>query len=205
MTETAESQGDDRIVRESGTDARIAMIVRPVLEGIGYRLVRVRLSGQNGPTLQIMAEQPDGTMTVEDCETVSRALSPALDIEDPVSGAYNLEISSPGIDRPLVRKTDFAAAKGHIVKLETSVLLGDRKRFRGRIAETDEDKVVIARDQPAYGEEAGIEIPFDIIADARLVLTDDLIRDALKKDKQLRHERKKRRHETPEEMGQDEI
>ncbi|MGN6582891.1 MAG: ribosome maturation factor RimP [Rhizobiaceae bacterium] len=205
MTETAESQGDDRIIRESGTDARIAMIVRPVLEGIGYRLVRVRLSGQNGPTLQIMAERPDGSMTVEDCETVSRALSPALDVEDPVSGAYNLEISSPGIDRPLVRKSDFASAKGHIVKIETSVLLGDRKRFRGRIAETNGERVAIERDQPAYGEEAKVDIPFDAIADARLVLTDDLIRDALKKDKQLRQERKKRRRETADETGQEEI
>jgi ribosome maturation factor RimP len=205
MTGTAASQDDDRIIRESGTDARIAMIARPVLEAIGYRLVRARLSGQNGPTLQIMAERPDGTMTVEDCETVSRALSPALDVEDPVSGAYNLEISSPGIDRPLVRKTDFAAATGHIVKLETSVLLCGRKRFRGRIAETDEDKVVIERDQPAYGEEAKVEIPFDAIAEARLVLTDDLIRDALKKDKQLRHERKKRRRETADEGEQDKI
>lgn len=205
MTETAESQGDDRIIRESGTDARIAMIVRPVLEGIGYRLVRVRLSGQNGPTLQIMAERPDGSMTVEDCETVSRALSPALDVEDPVSGAYNLEISSPGIDRPLVRKSDFASAKGHIVKIETSVLLGDRKRFRGRIAETNDERVAIERDQPAYGEEAKVDIPFDAIADARLVLTDDLIRDALKKDKQLRQERKKRRRETADETGQEEI
>jgi ribosome maturation factor RimP len=205
MTETAESQSDDRIIRESGTDARIAMIVRPVLEGIGYRLVRVRLSGQNGPTLQIMAERPDGSMTVEDCETVSRALSPALDVEDPVSGAYNLEISSPGIDRPLVRKSDFAAAEGHIVKIETSVLLGDRKRFRGRIAETSDERVAIERDQPAYGEETKVEIPFDAIADARLVLTDDLIRDALKKDKQLRQERKKRRREAADEIGQEEI
>ena len=205
MTETAESHSDDRIIRESGTDARIAMIVRPVLEGIGYRLVRVRLSGQNGPTLQIMAERPDGSMTVEDCETVSRALSPALDVEDPVSGAYNLEISSPGIDRPLVRKGDFAAAQGHIVKIETSVLLGERKRFRGRITAIDGERVAIERDQPAYGEEAKVEIPFDIIADARLVLTDDLIRDALKKDKQLRQERKKRRREPADEIGQEEI
>jgi len=204
MTETATSQGDDRIIRESGTDARVAMIVRPVLEGIGYRLVRVRLSGQNGPTLQIMAERPDGTMTVEDCEAVSHALSPALDVEDPLSGAYNLEISSPGIDRPLVRKSDFAAATGHLVKIETSVLLNDRKRFRGRIEEADEVRVVVERDQPAYGEEARIEIPFDAIADARLVLTDDLIRDALKKDKQLRQERKKRRRDAADETGQEE-
>ena len=104
MTATA-SEGDDRIIRESGIDARIALIVQPVLRGIGFRLVRVHLSGQNGLTLQIMAEREDGTMTVEDCEEVSRAVSPALDVDDPIEKAYHLEVSSPGIDRPLVRKS----------------------------------------------------------------------------------------------------
>ena len=111
MTATA-GIGDDRIVRESGIDARVASIVQPVLGGMGFRLVRVRLSGQNGLTLQIMAEREDGTMTVEDCEEVSRAISPALDVEDPIDKAYHLEVSSPGIDRPLVRKSDFAAGPG---------------------------------------------------------------------------------------------
>jgi ribosome maturation factor RimP len=104
---TDEKTGDDRIIRESGIDARIASIVQPVLRGVGFRLVRVRLSGQHGLTLQIMAERDDGTMTVEDCEEVSRAVSPALDVEDPIEKAYHLEVSSPGIDRPLVRKSDF--------------------------------------------------------------------------------------------------
>ena len=98
MNEPGATEIDDRIVRESGTDARIAAIVAPVLDAIGYRLVRVRLTGQNGLTLQIMAERPDGTMTVEDCEEVSRAGSPALDVEDPIDKAYHLEVSSPGID-----------------------------------------------------------------------------------------------------------
>jgi ribosome maturation factor RimP len=191
---TAGTQGgqDDRIIRESGVDARIAAIVQPVLDAIGFRLVRVRLSGQNGTTLQIMAERPDGTMTVEDCEAASRVLSPALDVEDPIQGAYQLEISSPGIDRPLVRRSDFAAAKGHLAKIETSVRLADRKRFRGRIAEIADDGVLVERDQAAYGEEPSIRIPFAAIAEARLVLTDDLVRDALKKDKQVRREMKKR-------------
>jgi ribosome maturation factor RimP len=205
MTETAASHGDDRIIRETGTDARIALIVTPVLEGMGYRLVRVRFSGQNGATLQIMVERPDGTMMVEDCEEVSRALSPALDVEDPVSGAYNLEVSSPGIDRPLVRKSDFAAAKGHVVKVETAIPVDDRKRFRGRIAEVTGEVVTVERDQVAYGEAAKADIPFDVITDARLVLTDDLIRDALKKDKQLRQERKRRRREGPEEIDPERI
>lgn len=189
----SETVNDDRLVRESGTDARIAAIVAPVLRTIGFRLVRVRLSSQNGLTLQIMAERDDGTMTVEDCEEVSKALSPVLDVEDPVEKAYHLEISSPGIDRPLVRKSDFAAAVGHVVKLETSVLIGDRKRFRGKIAEVGEEGFVIERDVPAYGEEPTVRIPFEAVDEARLVLTDDLIRAALKEDKKARQERKKQR------------
>lgn len=205
MTEDTNAiAGDDRIVRESGIDARVASIVMPVLRGIGYRLVRVRLSGQHGLTLQIMAERDDGTMTVEDCEEVSRAVSPALDVDDPIDKAYHLEVSSPGIDRPLVRKSDFTTWQGHLVKLETSILVADRKRFRGRIAEADEEAVVIERDQPAYGEEPRVRIPFVAIADARLILTDDLIRDALSKDNQARKEARKRRGETVEDDAEDE-
>jgi len=192
-TATGGQAGDDRIIRESGIDARVALIVIPVLAAIGFRLVRVRLFGQNGLTLQIMAERADGTMTVEDCEEVSRALSPVLDVEDPIEKAYHLEVSSPGIDRPLVRKSDFAAWTGHLVKLETSILVADRKRFRGRIAEADGGGVLIERDQAAYGDEPTVRIPFEAIAEARLVLTDDLIRDALTKDKKARQEAKKRR------------
>ena len=194
MTATA-TDSDDRIIRESGMDARVASIIQPVLRAVGFRLVRVRLSGQNGLTLQIMAEREDGTMTVEDCEEVSRAVSPALDVDDPIEKAYHLEVSSPGIDRPLVRKSDFVAWTGHLVKMETSILVADRKRFRGKIAAADEGGVLIERDQAAAGEEPGIRVPFEAIAEARLVLTDDLIRDALSKDNQARKEAKKRRGE----------
>jgi ribosome maturation factor RimP len=187
MTEAG--KGDDRIVRESGTDARIALIVEPVLAADGYRLVRVRLSGQNGLTLQIMAEREDGTMTVEDCEAVSRLLSPVLDVEDPIDKAYHLEISSPGIDRPLVRKSDFADAVGRLVKVETSVQVAGRKRFRGRIVATDDAGFTVETDKPAIGEDFKTTLPFEAIAEARLVLTDDLIRDALRKDKMLREGR----------------
>ncbi|MDH6231001.1 ribosome maturation factor RimP [Mesorhizobium soli] len=193
--ETGNIEGDDRIIRESGIDARVAAIIAPVLRATGFRLVRVRLFGQNGLTLQIMVEREDGTMTVEDCEEVSRAVSPVLDVDDPVEKAYHLEVSSPGIDRPLVRKVDFTTWAGHLVKLETSVLVADRKRFRGRIGEADEESVVIERDQPAYGEEPTVRIPFEVIADARLILTDDLIRDALSKDNRARKEAKKHRGE----------
>jgi len=207
--ETPESEvGDDRIIRESGTDARIAAIIMPVLRGMGFRLVRVRVSGQNGLTLQIMAERPDGTMTVEDCEEVSRAVSPALDVDDPLDKAYHLEVSSPGIDRPLVRKTDFTAWAGHLVKVETSVLVAERKRFRGKIAASDDDGVTIERDQPAYGEQPSVTVPYSALAEARLVLTDDLIRDALSKDNRARKDARKRRHDNDDnpdaaEDGQD--
>jgi ribosome maturation factor RimP len=196
MTVTAgEASGDDRIIRESGIDARIAMIIQPVLRGIGFRLVRVRLSGQSGLTLQIMAERDDGTMTVEDCEEVSRAISPALDVEDPIEKAYHLEVSSPGIDRPLVRKSDFTTWLGHLVKMETSTLVTDRKRFKGKIAEADEEGILIQRDQAAYGESPSVRVPYDAIAEARLILTDDLIRDALSKDNRARKEARKRHAE----------
>ena len=197
-----DATGDDRIVRESGIDARIASIVSPVLRGMGFRLVRVRLSGQNGLTLQIMAERDDGTMTVEDCEEVSRAVSPALDVADPVEKAYHLEVSSPGIDRPLVRKSDFSAWAGHQVKMETSVLVAERKRFKGKIAEAGESGVLIERDAPPAGGEAAVRVPYEAIAEARLVLTDDLIREALSKDNQARKEARKRRGE-PEEADAD--
>ncbi|MCX8570203.1 MULTISPECIES: ribosome maturation factor RimP [Hyphomicrobiales] len=205
MTENAvEQAGDDRIVRETGIDARIALIVQPVLRGIGFRLVRVRLSGQNGLTLQIMAEREDGTMTVEDCEEVSRAVSPALDVDDPIEKAYHLEVSSPGIDRPLVRKSDFIAWVGHLVKMETSVMVADRKRFRGKIAEADDEGILIQRDQAAYGEEPTVRVPFDTIADARLILTDDLIRDALSKDNRARKEAKKHRGDDADDADENE-
>lgn len=180
---------DDRIIRETGLDARIAAIIGPVMGPAGFRLVRVRLSGQNGLTLQIMAERLDGTMAVEDCEALSRLLSPVLDVDDPIDKAYHLEVSSPGIDRPLVRRADFEAAIGHLVKMETSVLVAERKRFRGRIAEVGDDGLTIERDQASYGDEPRVRVPFEAVADARLVLTDELIRDALRRDKEARRAR----------------
>jgi ribosome maturation factor RimP len=183
---------DDRIIRETGTEARVAAIIAPALDAIGFRLVRVRLLGQNGLTLQVMAERPDGSMTIEDCEEASRALSAVLDVEDPIEKAYHLEVSSPGIDRSLVRKSDFETAVGHLVKIETSVMVEGRKRFRGRITQAAEDAVTIERDQASYGDEPVVSIFYDSLAEAKLVLTDDLIREALKQDKKLRQER--RRH-----------
>ncbi len=184
---------DDRIIRESGIDARIASIIAPAVAGAGFRLVRVRLSGQNGLTLQIMAERPDGSMTVEDCEALSQAISPALDVDDPIEKNYNLEVSSPGIDRPLVRKSDFANWQGHLAKFETSQLVAERKRFRGRIASADDNSVTVDRDAPGYGEAPTVVIPFDSLAEAHLILTDDLVRDALSKDNRAKKDARKQR------------
>ena len=176
MTDFAERQlDDDRIIRESGVDARVALIIEPILSAMDFRLVRVRMSGQNGLTLQIMAERADGTMTVSDCEELSRAVSPVLDVEDVIDKAYHLEVSSPGIDRPLVRKSDFAAWKGHLAKMETSILVAGRKRFRGRIAEADSDTVTIESDQASYGEEPVVAVADDTIVSAPLIRSDELV------------------------------
>jgi ribosome maturation factor RimP len=174
---------EPRLITETGLDQRLAAIIEPVLLGMDYRLVRVRLLNQNGATLQIMAERADGSMNVQDCEAVSTAVSPVLDVEDPIDKAYHLEVSSPGIDRPMVRKSDFTRWQSHLIKCETSILVDNRKRFRGKITDVTEDGFTIERDQVAYGEEPRVTIPFSTLADAKLILTDDLIRDALRADK----------------------
>jgi ribosome maturation factor RimP len=177
---------EPRLITETGIDARVAAIVEPVIVGMGYQLVRVKLTSQNGTTLQIMAEKPDGTMTVNDCEALSMAISPVLDVEDPIDKAYNLEMSSPGIDRPMVRKGDFRKWTGHLIKCETSVMVEGRKRFRGKITSVTDDGFVLDREQTSRDEAGEITIPFSALAEAKLILTDDLIRDALKADKAAR-------------------
>jgi len=182
-TTNADNEREPRLITETGLDQRLADIIEPVLIDIGYRLVRVRMLNQNGATMQIMAERNDGTMDVEGCEEVSVAVSPVLDVEDPIDKEYHLEVSSPGIDRPMVRKSDFVRWTGHLVKCETSIMVGNRKRFRGKILATDTDGFTLERDQVSEGEEQTIVIPFAALADAKLILTDDLIRDALRADK----------------------
>src|SRR5713101_5346672 len=133
MTQAIESTSagsEPRLIVEQGAAARVAAIVEPVLDGIGYRLVRIKISGLDGCTVQIMAERPDGTMTIEDCETVSRTLSPVLDVADPIERAYRLEVSSPGIDRPLVRRSDFERYAGNRVRVEMAVAIEGRWCFR---------------------------------------------------------------------------
>ncbi|MEW9616708.1 ribosome maturation factor RimP [Shinella sp. S4-D37] len=185
-SETGNAAVEPRLIVETGLDRRVADIIEPTIEQIGYQLVRVRLSAQNGATLQIMCERPDGTMTVEDCEKVSMAVSPVLDVEDPIDKAYHLEVSSPGIDRPMVRKSDFSRWLGHLLKCETSILVDSRKRFRGKIVAADENGFTLERDQPAAGDEPTVVIPFTALAEGRLILTDDLIRDALAADKKAK-------------------
>jgi ribosome maturation factor RimP len=172
-----------RLIAELGAAARVAAIAEPVIEGLGYRLVRVRISGLAGCTVQIMAERPDGTMTIEDCEAVSRALSPVFDVEDPIERAYRLEVSSPGIDRPLVRRSDFDRYAGHVVKVEMAIPIEGRRRFRGVLLGAHGDAARIRRDDAASGEEAEILLAFDDMAEARLVLTDALIAESLKRGK----------------------
>lgn len=176
---------DPRLITETGMAARVAAIVEPVLEGMGYRLVRVRLSGARtgGATVQIMAERPDGTFTIEDCEAASRALSPVLDVEDPISDAYNLEMSSPGIDRPLVRAGDFDRWAGYEAKVEMAVAQGSRKRFRGFVLGTEGAGVRLRRVDAGADEPTEIVLPIEEIGEARLVLTDDLIRETLRRTK----------------------
>lgn len=179
----ADNELEPRLITETGLDQRLADIIEPVLIGLGFRLIRVRMLNQNGATMQVMAERNDGTMTVEDCEEISMAISPVLDVEDPIDKEYHLEVSSPGIDRPMVRKSDFVRWQGHLVKCETSIMIDNRKRFRGKIVEADADGFTLERDQVAYGEEQKVTIPFTALSDAKLILTDDLIRDALRADK----------------------
>jgi ribosome maturation factor RimP len=162
-----------RIAREAGPAAVVARLVEPVLDEMGFRLVRVRLTAS---TLQIMAERPDGTFTIDDCEAVSRAVSPLIDVEDPVPQSYNLEVSSPGIDRPLVRPEDFARWAGHEAKIELVKPLDGRKRFRGTIAGMAADEVRLTLPPEKAGAGAvTVALPFADIGDAKLVLTDALI------------------------------
>jgi ribosome maturation factor RimP len=172
---------EPRLITEPGRAERVASIVEPVLAGLGYRLVRVRISGFAGCTVQIMAERPDGTMTIEDCEAASRALSPVLDVTDPIETAYQLEISSPGIDRPLVRRSDFDRYADHVAHVEMAAPIDGRRRFRGRLLGTDGDNARIRVDGSEDG--ADVLLPISDMSEARLVLTDALIAESLRRSK----------------------
>jgi ribosome maturation factor RimP len=170
-----------RFVRESGLAAAIAELVEPSLADMGFRLVRVQIMGRDGSqTVQIMAERPDGTIAIEDCEAISRQLSPLLDAFDPIPGTYRLEISSPGIDRPLVRASDFEDWAGYEAKVELRELLDGRRRFRGVLEGFEDGEVRVEVDLDQIGRQV-LGLPVGLIESARLVLTDELIRESLRR------------------------
>ena len=179
----AELLAEPRLVVEPGAAARVSAVAGPVLEGMGYRLVRIRISGEAGCTVQIMAERPDGSMQLEDCEAISRVLSPVLDVADPIDRAYRLEISSPGIDRPLVRRSDFERYSGYLVKIDMAVAHEGRKRFRGTLGAVEGDRVHLHRDDAKANDAANVLLTMEDIGEARLVLTDALIAESMRRGK----------------------
>ncbi len=165
------------LVAKAAIDQRLAEIVQPVIEGLGFELVRVRLLGGKTKTVQIMAERPEGGIEVDDCARISTAVSAVMDVEDPIDDHYTLEVSSPGIDRPLTRLKDFDDWAGYEAKLETSELIDGRRRFKGVLRGVEDDEVLIDVAEGTIGLE------FDWLSDAKLVLTDDLITEMLRQRK----------------------
>nr|WP_102830048.1 ribosome maturation factor RimP [Bartonella bovis] len=187
-TKSVNDIDEPRLFEEDGIEGRVAALISPLLKPLSYRLIRVKLSSLNGLTLQIMAERTDGTMTIEDCEMISRTVSPFLDVQNIIERKYHLEISSPGIDRLLVRKSDFFKWQGHIAKIETGVVINGRQKFRGTLTNITQNSFTLNVDKASHKEITDVLIPFADVTNARLVLTDELIRDALKKDKDLRQQ-----------------
>jgi ribosome maturation factor RimP len=166
------------LIAKTAMDRKMAQIITPVIEDMGFELVRVRLMGGENKTLQVMAQSPDGSIEVDDCAAISNALSATLDVEDPLADPYTLEVSSPGIDRPLTRLKDFDAYEGYEAKLETDALIDGRKRFKGVLAGIEGDDVLINIDQ--NGETVTVGLKYDWLAEAKLVLSDELIKAMLK-------------------------
>ena len=173
---------EKRYIKETAVEARVARIFEPVANDLGYALVRIKILAENGTTLQIMAEDAEGHFTISDCERLSKDVSPALDVDDPIDRAYSLEVSSPGIDRPLVRARDFKTYVGHEAKLELIDLLDGRKRFRGIITAADDETVTIRLPDAPKDAEPEHRLPLGNIAEAKLMMTDALI--ALAKTRQ---------------------
>jgi len=167
---------DRRFAKETGIEREIAKLAGPVIEELGFRLVRVKVSGRDGGTVQVMAERPEGQMTIDDCVAISRKLSELLEVHDPMPGGYRLEVSTPGIDRPLVRPSDFASWVGHEAKIELKELVDGRKRFRGVIEGADGDEALLRIELPGETEPQTIGIPFALISEAKLVTDQDVLR-----------------------------
>jgi ribosome maturation factor RimP len=166
------------LIAKSATDRRMAEILTPVVEGMGFEIVRIRLMGGMTKTLQIMVQRPDGGIEVDECAQISTAISAVLDVEDPLEDAYALEVSSPGIDRPLTRLKDFEAWEGYEARIETTEMIDGRRRFKGVLAGIEGDEVLINLEEGA--ETLTVGLHFDWLSDAKLILTDELIRDMLK-------------------------
>ena len=182
----SEPASETRFINEGGKAAEIAELAEPVLESLGFRIVMVRIIGGQGPIVEIMAERPDGTMSIEDCKAVSLNLSPLLDVHDPMPEAsYRLQVSSPGIDRPLVRPSDFDTWAGYEAKIEMKELISGRRRFRGVLEGFDEGEVRIEVDIPGQGRQV-LGLPIALVAEAKLVLTDELVRESLRRAKRAK-------------------
>jgi ribosome maturation factor RimP len=166
---------EKRYIKETGLETRIARIIEPVANDLGYSLVRVKVTQENGCTLQVMAEDANGRFAIADCERLSKEISPVLDVEDPIDREYHLEVSSPGIDRPLVRARDYRTHLGHEAKVELGDALNGRKRFRGIIAAATDDTVTITLPDVPKGDDPNFVLPLASIAEAKLVMTDMLL------------------------------
>lgn len=166
---------EKRYIKETGLEARIAAIVEPVANDLGYALVRIKVTQENGCTLQIMAEDAHGRFSITDCERLSKEVSPVLDADDPIDREYHLEVSSPGIDRPLVRARDFAAYIGHEARIELADLINGRKRFRGLIAAVDATTFTITLPDAPKDTDPNHRLPLTALAEAKLIMTDALM------------------------------
>lgn len=169
------------LIAKAAIDRRLAEIIGPVIEDMGFELVRIRLMSGKHQTLQIMAERPTGGIEVDECAEISTAVSAVLDVEDPILDAYTLEVSSPGIDRPLTRLKDFDTYEGYEAKIETTDMIDGRRRFKGVLAGVEGEDVLMNID--VNGETQTVGLNFDWLSDAKLVLTDDLIKEMLKSRK----------------------
>ncbi len=174
----------ETLIAKSSMDRRMAEILTPVIEDMGFEIVRIRVMGGNTKTLQIMAERPDGGIEVDECARISTAVSATLDVEDPLDDAYTLEVSSPGIDRPLTRLKDFETWEGYEARIETTEMIDGRRRFKGILAGIEGDEVLInISEDGAGGEPVTIGLHFDWLSDAKLILTDELISEMLRQRK----------------------
>ncbi len=165
------------LIAKAAIDRRLAEIITPVIEDLGFELVRVRLMSGKSTTLQIMADKPDGGIEVDDLAIINQSIGAVLDVEDPILDEYTLEVSSPGIDRPLTRLKDFEVFEGYEAKLETEEAIDNRRRFKGVLAGVEGDDVLINVTEGTIG------LNFDWLSDAKLVLTDDLIKEMLRQRK----------------------